>query len=178
MKAVLDACVLYPTVMRELLLGAAKSEFFQPLWSPRILDEWARAALRDGPEIGASVRVEIALLKDRFPNASVTAEMEALNHQLPDPDDEHVLAAAIQAQADLLVTKNDKDFPRGILGHYGVARSDPDALLVSFMEEDDTRMGSVIDTVVAKAEHLSGQAQTPKKLLKKAGLSRLARRLG
>jgi len=101
----------------------------------------------------------------------------ALIHQLPDPDDEHVLAAAIGARADLLVTKNNKDFPRSILGCYGIGRSDPDALLVSFLDEDEPKMRGVIEGVVAKAEALSGEAQTPKKLLKKAGLTRLAKRL-
>ena len=49
MKAVLDACVLYPTVLREILIGVADAGLYQPLWSARILDEWRHAAVRLGP---------------------------------------------------------------------------------------------------------------------------------
>ena len=50
MRAVLDTCVIYPTVMREMLLGAARMGHFTPVWSARILEEWARAAGKLGPE--------------------------------------------------------------------------------------------------------------------------------
>ena len=50
MRVVLDACVLFPTVMREMLMGAAKAGLFEPRWSSRILEEWALAARKIGPE--------------------------------------------------------------------------------------------------------------------------------
>ena len=50
MRALLDTNVLYPTVMRDLLLGAASRGLFTPLWSPRILSEWKHVAGRRGPE--------------------------------------------------------------------------------------------------------------------------------
>ena len=61
MKIVLDACVLYPDVMRRLLIAAAKAELFTPVWSARILEEWARAAARSGPLAEAQARGEVAL---------------------------------------------------------------------------------------------------------------------
>ncbi|MEY8839658.1 PIN domain-containing protein, partial [Cribrihabitans sp. XS_ASV171] len=67
MKAVLDTCVIYPTVMREMLLGAARLGHFTPLWSARILEEWARAAVKLGPEGEAQARAEIALTRAAWP---------------------------------------------------------------------------------------------------------------
>ena len=72
MKMLLDACVIYPTVMREMLLGVARTGAYTPLWSARILEEWARAARKLGPEGEAIARGEIAMLEAAFPKASVT----------------------------------------------------------------------------------------------------------
>ena len=63
MKVLIDTCVLYPTVMRQMLLGAAGHGLFTPLWSDRILEEWARAAHKIGPTGEAQARSEIALFK-------------------------------------------------------------------------------------------------------------------
>jgi hypothetical protein len=60
---VLDANVLYPTVLREVLLGCAEAGLYQPAWSPRIAEEWARTAARHGGlEDAAWARAEIARL--------------------------------------------------------------------------------------------------------------------
>ena len=63
MKILLDANVLFPTVMREVLLGVASQGLFTPFWSERILEEWARAAAKLGPGGEAQARGEIAMLK-------------------------------------------------------------------------------------------------------------------
>ena len=72
MKVLLDACVIYPTVMREMLLGVAAQGAFTPLWSARILEEWARAARKIGPGGEAQARGEIALLAIDWPEAEVS----------------------------------------------------------------------------------------------------------
>ena len=84
MKALLDACVLYPTVMREVLLGVAAAGLFEPLWSPRILEEWARAAAKLGPGQETLARGEIAVAEARFPGASVqprAGDAQGRDHQ-------------------------------------------------------------------------------------------------
>ena len=60
MKALLDTCVIYPTVMREMLLEVAKGGGFEPLWSARILEEWQRAATKLGPDGMAQAAGELA----------------------------------------------------------------------------------------------------------------------
>ena len=66
MKVLLDTCVLYPTVMREVLLGAAAAGLYQPLWSARILEEWARATVKLGPGAEAQARGEVAMTRARW----------------------------------------------------------------------------------------------------------------
>ena len=63
--AVLDANVLFPTVLREILSDVAQAGLFRPLWSARILEEWRRAATRQGDDVGSIAGAEIALLTDK-----------------------------------------------------------------------------------------------------------------
>lgn len=179
MRALLDACVLYPTVMREVLLGAAKAGFFEPQWSERVLEEWARATRKLGPEGEALARGEIALLSVDWPRAKVRPKAGDLNRLwLPDANDIHVLAAAIAGSADTIVTVNAKDFPRNILAEEGLSRSDPDHLLLGFHAVDPNAMAAVVEEIRQKAEDLSGEPWTIRALLKKARLPRLAKALG
>ncbi len=178
MKLCLDACVLYPTVMRELLLGAAKAGFFEPMWSARILEEWRRAALKLGPMEGVQAEGEIALVRAAWPRAEVKVApgLEA-RMWLPDPADVHVLAAAVAGSADGIVTMNAKDFPRNVLAEEGLMRADPDGLLLGFVEADRARMGAVAEAVRAEAERLSGEAWEMRALMKKARLPRFGKAL-
>lgn len=178
MKAVLDACVLYPTVLREILIGAAKVGLYTPLWSARILEEWVRAAARSGALIEAETRAEIALLSAEFPKASVVtrAGLEARLH-LPDPDDIHVLATAIAGSAEAIITLNRADFPRAELAAEGIERRDPDGFLWELWSLHPERMAAAVAKVHARAETLSGQSLPLRGLLKRARLPRLGKAL-
>jgi len=178
MKAVLDACVLYPTVLREILLGVAAKGLFVPLWSARILEEWARAAARDGPAAELVARGEVAALRAAFPGAEVTPDAGLLRRlHLPDADDIHVLAAAVSAGADAIVTFNRADFPRHILAAEGVERRDPDGFLWQLWSEAPAAVEAVCAGIVARAAHLSGRPQDRRAMLKRARLPRLAKAL-
>lgn len=178
MKLVLDACVLYPTVMREVLLAAARAGYYQPLWSDRILEEWARAAARIDPAQGVQARGEIAMLAVAWPRACISVT-DGLTSRLwlPDPADIHVLAAAIAGHGDGIVTMNAKDFPRHILAEEGVTRADPDTLLLGFFEADPAPMRDAAETVLAEARRLSDGDWTMRALMKKARLPRLGKAL-
>ncbi|QDC09468.1 PIN domain-containing protein [Oceanicola sp. D3] len=178
MKLCLDTCVIFPTVMREMLLGAAKAGFFTPMWSARILEEWRRAALKLGPAAQVQAEGEAALLQAAWPRAEVKVEpgLEA-RLWLPDPADVHVLAAAVAGSADGIVTMNAKDFPRNVLAEEGLMRADPDGLLLGFAEADPARMGAVAEAVRAEAERLSGESWEMRALMKKARLPRLGKAL-
>lgn len=178
MKVLLDTCVIYPTVMREMLLGAAKAGAFTPLWSARIIEEWQRAAVKLGSEGVAQAGAAAALIGAAWPAAEVTwpASLEA-RLWLPDPADIHVLAAAIAGSADVIVTLNAKDFPRQILAEEGLLRSDPDALLHGFWQAQPDMMAHVAQDVLNEARRLSDGDWTLRALLKKARLPRLAKAL-
>lgn len=178
MKVLLDTCVLYPTVMREVLLGAAGQGLFVPLWSARILEEWARAARKLGPEGEAQARGEVALTRAAWPKAEVTWKPSLEGRLwLPDPNDTHVLAAAIAGNADVIITLNASDFPRNVLAEEGLSRVDPDGFLLGLWQAEPGVMAQVGDAVHAQAEALSGKPWAIRDLMKKARLPRLGKAL-
>lgn len=178
MKALLDACVLYPTVMREMLVGAAAAGLYEPLWSPRILEEWAHAAAKLGPGQEALARGEIAALAAHWPAASVRPRAgDEARLWLPDPADVHVLAAAIAGSADVLVTLNAQDFPRHTLTEEGLLREGPDLFLRALWADHPAEVEAVALAVQAEAERLSGEPWPIRKLMKKARLPRLGKAL-
>ncbi len=178
MKVLLDTCVLYPTVMREMLLGVAGQGAFTPLWSARILEEWARAARKLGPGGEVQARAEIAMVEVAWPDAAVTWPPSLESRLwLPDPADLHVLAAAIAGSADVIVTMNAGDFPRNILAEEGLSRADPDAFLLGHWKARPDMVAYVGNQVLAEARRLSGEEWDIRGLMKKARLPRLGKAL-
>jgi predicted nucleic acid-binding protein len=177
-RVLIDACVLYPTVMREVVLGVAAKGLFDPRWSPRILEEWARAARKIGPQGETIARGEIAAITARFPRAQVQIPqgVEA-RLWLPDPNDIHVLAAAVGCSADAIMTVNAKDFPRNELADEGLQRVDPDEFLVDLAIQNPDAVQSVGEAVVTEARRLSGEPWEMRKLMRKARLPRLGKLL-
>lgn len=178
-RILIDTCVLYPTVMREMVLGVAGTGAFEPVWSARILEEWARAARKLGPDGKAQAQGEIALLRANWPNAERPAAPQVEKRLwLPDPADIHVLAVAVQSGADSIMTLNAKDFPRQTLAEEGLERIDPDGHLMSLWLQDPDPVREVAALVLQTARQLSGQDWAMRPLLKKARLPRLAKALG
>jgi predicted nucleic acid-binding protein len=179
MKAVLDACVLYPTVLREILQAAAEAGLYQPVVSDRILREWTRATVKLGPGAEALALGEAALFRAAFPKA-VERERPDIEARLllPDPNDVHVLATAIAASADAIVTFNAADFPGHVLAEEGILRRDPDGFLWELHSHHPERMAEIVEKVRAKAERISGHPVALTPLLKRGKLFRLAKALG
>ena len=170
--------MLYPTVMREMLLGAARLGRFTPLWSARILEEWARAARKLGPTGEAQARGEIALVRANWPQAELAAApgVEA-RLWLPDPADLHVLAVAVAGSADAILTVNRQDFPRHILAEEGLARLEPDGFLYDLWLEDPKGLADLGARVLAQANAMNGGGWEIRSLMKKARLPRLGKAL-
>lgn len=162
--------------MREVILGVARTGAFTPLWSARILEEWARAARKLGPEGEAQARAEIALVQSAWPKAQITWPPSLEDRLwLPDRNDVHVLAAAISGSADVILTLNAKDFPRNTLAEEGLSRADPDAFLIGFAQTGPEAVRTVCQSVLQEARRLSGEDWEMRPLLKKARLPRLAK---
>ncbi|GGA08354.1 RSP_2648 family PIN domain-containing protein [Neptunicoccus cionae] len=173
-RVLIDACVLYPSILRAVVLGCAKQGAFEPLWSGRILGEWRRAAHRN--EIGPMADTEIALLRADWRSAEVDfASVELDDLHLPDENDRHVLAAAIAGQADELLTANTGDFPTRVLARYGVLRRHPDEFLLELALADAVMVGNVIDRVHNDAEAMKGERVNRRKMLQRSSLPRLAK---
>jgi predicted nucleic acid-binding protein len=132
--ALLDANVLYPAPLRDLLLQLAFAGLFQARWSADIDGEWTRNLLAARPELASQIALTRATMHRALPDALVTGYRSRITAlSLPDPDDRHVLAAAITAAADAIVTYNLRDFPAAALAPYGIEAQHPDAFLQSFI---------------------------------------------
>ena len=131
---VLDANVLYPFRKRDVLLRFAHAGFFRACWTDRIEDEWTRSLLAQKPDAATSIEAQLIAMREHFPEALVTGYeplIEALT--LPDPDDRHVLAAAIRCGAQQIITENLADFPDDALAPFSIeANSADDFLLETF----------------------------------------------
>jgi predicted nucleic acid-binding protein len=116
-RVVLDACVLYPLKLRDILLGAAMSNFYQVYWSEMILDEAMRNLISDGRMSEAQASNLAAAMRRLFPEAQVTGYEDLIPSMRNDQKDRHVVAAAVKAGAQVIVTENVRDFrdlPSGI----------------------------------------------------------------
>lgn len=176
MKATFDACVLYPTVLREILMGTAEAGLLDPVWSQRILGEWTRAAARLGPDQARIAGVEAALLADRWPQAAVEAQGGAEGLDLPDPADRHVVETALAAGARVIVTLNLRDFPRPALAAAGLEARHPDTLLTDLWARHPDAVARVAAAVHARAQVLGG-TMTLREMLKRTRLPRLGKAL-
>lgn len=134
--ALLDACVLGGALRRNMLLSLAEAGLFRPRWSSRILDETQKAIglITKGETDGARQRAAIGAA---FPEALVTGyEIFEGKLALPDPDDNHVLAAAIATSASVIVTDNLADFPSVALDPHGIQAISADDFIADTIELD------------------------------------------
>ncbi|MEM7497080.1 MAG: PIN domain-containing protein [Pseudomonadota bacterium] len=174
----LDACVLYPQLMRGVLLSAARAGLFRPFWSMRVLEEWRIAAARSGGMAAeAAVRAAAGEMAAAFPGAAVTpdAALEAALH-LPDPADAHVAAGAAAAGA-LVVTLNIRDFPVRRLAAHGIAAEHADSALWRLHGTAPAALDAAVADAVGALEPGRARVDGVRGALKRAGLPRLAKAL-
>jgi predicted nucleic acid-binding protein len=128
----LDANVLFPFRTRDVLFTFAQEGLFRARFTGEILDEWTRNLIRIKPHLETSVRQQDAILRSQFDECLVTGFWPLIDGlTLPDPDDRHVLAAAIQCSAQIIVTENHKDFPVAVLDGYGIETLGADDFLTN-----------------------------------------------
>jgi predicted nucleic acid-binding protein len=148
---VYDANALYPNTLRDLLIRIAQQpHLVQAKWTNEILDEMLRALQKNLPDI---TEEQVGRLRDRMNNAVRDCLVEGYEPlveilELPDPDDRHVLAAAIKATAQVIVTRNVKDFPRGKLARWGVRAKSPDDFVRDQVEIDTRAVWACIQQIV------------------------------
>lgn len=127
-RVVFDACVLYPAAVRDLLMELAVAGLYKSHWTNEIHDEWIRNVLEDRPDLEPAQLTRTRELMDANSQDALVEGYERLisTIELPDPDDRHVVAAALHCRADAIVTFNLRDFPPGILNELGLEAIHPD----------------------------------------------------
>ncbi|HPU53796.1 MAG TPA: PIN domain-containing protein [Burkholderiaceae bacterium] len=176
--AILDACVLYPALVRDVLLSLAHADLYSAKWTSHIRDEWVRSKLRDHPDrerqiVSAAQAMEVAI------SDCLVRGYEHLIEglQLPDPDDRHVLAAAIAGHADAIVTLNVKDFPQDVLDAFGVEIQTPDEFVLNQLMLDKVRAAAAIKRMRTRWQRPQMDAQAMVSLFERRGLHQTAAHL-
>ena len=138
-----DANVLYPAELRNLFMHLALTGLFRAKWSADVHEEWISALLEKRPDLTRDKLERTRALMDMHATDALVTGYEDLipGLQLPDPDDRHVLAAAIRGQADVIVTMNLRDFPSDVVGAFGVEAQHPDEFVLHLL---DLAPGAVI----------------------------------
>jgi len=136
--AVYDACVLYPAPLRDLMMWLGLSGLYRARWSAQIHEEWTRNLLKNRPDLTMEqLSRTVALMDKAIPGALVTGhEVLCAELTLPDPDDRHVLAAAIRCKAEVIVTFNLKDFPPETLDAFDIEPQHPDEFIIDLWDLD------------------------------------------
>lgn len=136
--ALYDACVLYPPTTRDFLMELATTDLFRARWSADIHEEWIRSALQDRPDLSREALNKVRDLMDRHVLDALVCGYEDLipGLDLPDPDDRHVLAAAIRCGAGVIVTFNLRDFPANRLAKHLVEAQHPDEFVLFLLDLD------------------------------------------
>ena len=175
-----DACVLYPAPLRDLLMHLAMTDLYQAKWTNTIHDEWIRNVLANRKDLRLSQLTRTKNLMDKHVRDCLIENYEYLIPllKLPDPNDRHVLAAAIHSSVSIIVTYNLKDFPERILHDYGIRAQHPDKFLIQLMELNPNTVCSTIKRLRTSLKNPPVSISKYLAILEKQSLPQIAKRLG
>jgi predicted nucleic acid-binding protein len=136
LTAVFDACVLYPAPLRDLLMQLSLADLFHARWTEDIHGEWIRNLLQNRPDLKRHTLEHTRdLMNMNVRDCLVTGYQSLIPAlTLPDPNDRHVLAAAIIARAEVIVTFNLGDFPAAALEAFGIKAQHPDDFVMRLLD--------------------------------------------
>lgn len=154
---VYDACVLYPAPLRDFLMRLALTGRFRARWSHEIQDEWRRNVIRNRPDLDPEALLKtVQLMNGAIPDVLISGHEYLIDGlTLPDPDDRHVLAAAIKCNASVIVTFNERDFPIDMLAEFGIETQHPDVFVEYLFDLDQA---AVIGAAQAQRRNLQNPA--------------------
>ncbi len=177
--AFFDANVFYGARLRSLILFLAQTKLFRARWSNSVHDEWIRNLLEKRPSLQRADLMRTRQLMDAAVlDALVTGYEPLINAMdLPDPDDRHVLAAAVVCKESCIVTFNISDFPEESLAPYGLHAVHPDDFLRDVESVDPAAFA---DAVWEDLDHYRAPSlDLPEYVvaLRKAGVPRIAEQI-
>ncbi|MDR1118555.1 MAG: PIN domain-containing protein [Bifidobacteriaceae bacterium] len=142
----LDANVLVPIAVTDVLMRLGTAGLIDPRWSEQVLDEVEQALLRVHPDMPKErIKRRLEFMASAFEYAMTEVDDQTVSSlQLPDADDRHVLAGAILSEATIIVTNNTKDFPASALAEHGIQAKTPNRLLRDLLEAEPERTIQVI----------------------------------
>lgn len=178
--AVYDANVLYPSPLRDFLIRVAIEDLVYARWSEKILDEVFRNIVKNRPDLDPA---RLAVTRQRMCAVVLDCivggyESLELAIRLPDPDDRHVVAAAMKAGAGIIVTFNLRDFPPDELARHALSAIHPDDFALELLERNPA---TVVEILANQAGDLKHPTQTTREVvtaLAACGLVRFAATVG
>ncbi|HGF4012464.1 PIN domain-containing protein [Burkholderia cenocepacia] len=178
--ALLDACVLFPLVTTDALLSLATAGFFAAKWTQLIETEWIRSLEEQRPDLQGRLLTRRDSMREAIPDWEVSeAAWTPLigSFILPDPDDRHVLAAAIAGHADCIVTSNRRDFPVAIASEYGIEIVDPDRFIINQWDLDSLGAMTAFKQMRARRRKPESTVEDFAQALERSGLPSTAQRI-
>jgi hypothetical protein len=176
---VYDACVLYSAPLRDLLVRLAGTGLFRAKWTDKIHEEWMDALLKTRPHIKRDALERTRALMDKAVPDCLIEGYESLAEtlSLPDPDDRHVLAAAIKAGAQTIVTINLTDFPTAALAGWNMQAQHPDDFAIHLLGLDAAAVYNVVREQRASLKNPTMTAEQIIDVLERQGMTQLAAHL-
>ena len=130
--AVLDACVLFSRLQRDVLLSLAHADLYTARWTQDIEREWASSLVKKYPDAADKIPRLVEHMREAIPDCLIVDYAPLITSiQLPDERDRHVLAAAIRGNADAIVSLNTKDFPAAVLATFDIEIQTPDQFVLN-----------------------------------------------
>jgi hypothetical protein len=128
--------------LRDLLIELAAARIFRARWTDANHEEWIRGLVAHRPDLS---RERFNRTKELMDETILDCMVSGYEHlipsiTLPDPDDRHVVAAAIHGRADAIVTFNLKHFPNGSLSPYGLEAIHPDEFISAQKDLDEAKV--------------------------------------
>ena len=178
--ALLDANVLYGLFLRSYLMYLAKAGIYKPKWTDEIHEEWIRNLLKNRKNLKREKLLRTRDLMDKsIPDAKVYGYEDIVKAlELPDPNDRHVLAAAIRSNASVIVTFNLKHFPLKILNEYDLFAQHPDEFLFDILDLAPEQSLIAFRSTMADFRKPILLPSEALDVLRKAGLPKTAKELG
>lgn len=150
---VLDACVLVPQSLCDLLLRLAEEpRLYRPVWTAEIMEEAHRALTQRIPKKWPKASADrwCAAINSAFPEASVSPPTTLIAKVTNHPGDRHVLAAAIEAGAKEIVTSNLRHFRAEALGPWKISALKPDDFLLELYSLNPAKVMHKVDLMISK----------------------------
>lgn len=176
--AILDANVLYPQLVRDLLLSLAACGLYHARWSVDINNEWTRSFAAKMPASADKIPAIVAAMAAVIPDSQVTGYQPLIaGLELPDSDDRHVLAAAIAGHVDCIVTFNLKDFPTAVLSRHDIEALHPDEFIMNQLQLHQLTALTAVKEMRARWKNPACSAEQLLELLELRGLPHTAEHL-